>query len=108
MDRADWRILAELQCDARLSFNELSRRVNLSAPAVADRVRRREVARADLPERPEHVGPPEVGQACLEQPEHQPGHCPLVHREDARAVGRDACRSEVLVKQTGVRRPVGI
>lgn len=40
MDRVDWRILAELQGDARLSFNELSRRVNLSAPAVAERVRR--------------------------------------------------------------------
>ena len=40
MDRVDWRILAELQCDARLSFHELSRRVNLSAPAIADRVRR--------------------------------------------------------------------
>ena len=40
MDRVDWRILAELQDDGRLSFNELSRRVNLSAPAVADRVRR--------------------------------------------------------------------
>ncbi|MEP7191275.1 MAG: Lrp/AsnC family transcriptional regulator [Actinomycetota bacterium] len=40
MDRVDWRILAELQDDARLSFNELSRRVNLSPPAVADRVRR--------------------------------------------------------------------
>ena len=39
MDRVDWRILAELQDDARLLFNELSRRVNLSAPAVADRVR---------------------------------------------------------------------
>jgi Lrp/AsnC family leucine-responsive transcriptional regulator len=40
VDRVDWRILAELQDDARLSFNELSRRVNLSPPAVADRVRR--------------------------------------------------------------------
>jgi Lrp/AsnC family leucine-responsive transcriptional regulator len=40
VDRVDWRILAELQDDGRLSFNELSRRVNLSAPAVADRVRR--------------------------------------------------------------------
>ena len=40
MDRVDWRLLAELQDAARLSFNELSRRVNLSAPAVADRVRR--------------------------------------------------------------------
>jgi Lrp/AsnC family leucine-responsive transcriptional regulator len=42
MDRVDQRILGELQADARLSFNELSRRVRLSAPAVADRVRRLE------------------------------------------------------------------
>ena len=40
MDIVDWRILAELQRDARLSQNEVSRRVNLSAPAVAERVRR--------------------------------------------------------------------
>ncbi|MFC9085278.1 Lrp/AsnC family transcriptional regulator [Nocardiopsis dassonvillei] len=40
LDSVDQRILAELQQDGRLSFNELSRRVNLSAPAVADRVRR--------------------------------------------------------------------
>lgn len=42
MDAVDWRLLAELQRDARLSFNELSRRVNLSSPAVAERVRRLE------------------------------------------------------------------
>lgn len=41
-DDTDWRILAELQRDGRLSFNELARRVNLSGPAVADRVRRLE------------------------------------------------------------------
>jgi len=40
LDGVDQRILTELQRDGRLSFNELSRRVNLSAPAVADRVRR--------------------------------------------------------------------
>ncbi|MFB8763544.1 Lrp/AsnC family transcriptional regulator [Nocardiopsis alba] len=40
LDGVDRRILGELQRDGRLSFNELSRRVNLSAPAVADRVRR--------------------------------------------------------------------
>ena len=44
MDRVDWHILEELQADARLSFNELSRRVKLSAPAVAERVRRLETA----------------------------------------------------------------
>jgi Lrp/AsnC family transcriptional regulator, leucine-responsive regulatory protein len=42
VDRVDRRILEELQADARLSFNELSRRVRLSAPAVAERVRRLE------------------------------------------------------------------
>jgi Lrp/AsnC family leucine-responsive transcriptional regulator len=42
VDHVDWRLLAELQDDARLSFNELSRRVHLSAPAVAERVRRLE------------------------------------------------------------------
>ncbi|WP_347353973.1 Lrp/AsnC family transcriptional regulator [Intrasporangium sp.] len=42
MDRVDWHIVAELQTDGRLSYNELSRRVRLSAPAVAERVRRLE------------------------------------------------------------------
>jgi Lrp/AsnC family leucine-responsive transcriptional regulator len=40
MDAVDWRIVAELQADGRLSHNELSRRVKLSAPSVAERVRR--------------------------------------------------------------------
>lgn len=40
LDGIDRLLLTELQRDGRLSFNELSRRVNLSAPAVADRVRR--------------------------------------------------------------------
>jgi len=40
MGSTDWRILDELQRDGRLSFNQLARRVNLSAPAVAERVRR--------------------------------------------------------------------
>ena len=42
MDAMDWALLAELQDDARLSYSELSRRVHLSAPAVAERVRRLE------------------------------------------------------------------
>ncbi|WP_377267154.1 Lrp/AsnC family transcriptional regulator [Peterkaempfera sp. SMS 1(5)a] len=42
MDDMDWAILGELQGDARLSFSELSRRVHLSPPAVAERVRRLE------------------------------------------------------------------
>ena len=41
-DDVDLRLLSELQLDARLSNAELGRRVGLSAPAVADRVRRLE------------------------------------------------------------------
>lgn len=44
LDDLDWRLLEELQADARLSFNELARRVHLSPPAVAERVRRLERA----------------------------------------------------------------
>lgn len=41
-DAMDWEILRELQADARLSYNELSRRLHLSPPAVAERIRRLE------------------------------------------------------------------
>lgn len=44
LDAASRRILAELQRDARLSFSEIGRRVGLSTPAVAERVRRMESA----------------------------------------------------------------
>jgi Lrp/AsnC family transcriptional regulator, leucine-responsive regulatory protein len=39
LDSIDWKILRELQQDSRLSFNELGRRVGLSSPAAAERVR---------------------------------------------------------------------
>ncbi len=42
LDTLDHKILAELQTNARLSFAELGRRVSLSTPAVAERVRRLE------------------------------------------------------------------
>src|SRR5215467_5162397 len=41
-DHTNWEILRHLQADARLSYHELGRRVGLSAPAVAERVRRLE------------------------------------------------------------------
>ena len=41
-DTVDRRLLEELQADARLSIAELGRRVGLSSPAVADRMRRLE------------------------------------------------------------------
>jgi Lrp/AsnC family leucine-responsive transcriptional regulator len=42
LDDTDWQVLKELQADGRLSYHELGRRVGLSAPAVAERVRRLE------------------------------------------------------------------
>jgi Lrp/AsnC family transcriptional regulator, leucine-responsive regulatory protein len=44
LDATDWRLLELLQEDARLSFAELGRRISLSPPAVAERVRRLEDA----------------------------------------------------------------
>lgn len=44
MDAADWALLELLQTDARMPFAELGRRVSLSAPATAERVRRLETA----------------------------------------------------------------
>jgi Lrp/AsnC family leucine-responsive transcriptional regulator len=44
LDGLDWAILRELQANARITFSELGRRVSLSAPAVAERVRRMEEA----------------------------------------------------------------
>lgn len=42
IDEIDWKILVELQKDARTSYTELGRRVGLSAPAVIERVRKLE------------------------------------------------------------------
>ena len=44
IDDIDWRILDQLQRDGRISYTELGRRVALTAPAVAERVRRLEEA----------------------------------------------------------------
>jgi Lrp/AsnC family transcriptional regulator, leucine-responsive regulatory protein len=42
LDRIAWKIVEELQRDARLSWAELGRRVGLTTPAVAERVHRLE------------------------------------------------------------------
>jgi Lrp/AsnC family transcriptional regulator, leucine-responsive regulatory protein len=42
LDAVDWRLLEELQGDSRLSHAELGRRVHLTPPAVAARIRRLE------------------------------------------------------------------
>src|SRR6185503_3318292 len=44
LDAVGWRILGELQENARLSFSELGRRVGMTPPAVAERMRRLEDA----------------------------------------------------------------
>src|SRR3954470_10843889 len=44
LDAVDWALLEALQEDARLSYNELARRVHISPPTVAQRVRRLENA----------------------------------------------------------------
>jgi Lrp/AsnC family leucine-responsive transcriptional regulator len=62
LDQLGWKLLTELQKDARISFAELGRRVGLSTPAVAQRVRRMEdegiirAYRADIS--PSRVGLP--------------------------------------------------
>lgn len=43
LDAVDWSLLELLQADARLTYAEIGRRVSLSAPAVAERVRRLEL-----------------------------------------------------------------
>jgi Lrp/AsnC family leucine-responsive transcriptional regulator len=60
LDGLDWGILRALQGDARLSYNALARLVGLSAPAVAERVRRMEEAGIIVGYRAE-VDPAKVG-----------------------------------------------
>jgi Lrp/AsnC family leucine-responsive transcriptional regulator len=99
-DDVDLAILAELQADGRLPFTELGRRVNLSASAVTERVRRLTEAgfitgyRAvlDLPK----LGFPVLADVRLKYPgsRHQPLHDLLARRpeilECLRVTG-DAC-----------------
>ncbi|WP_030914375.1 Lrp/AsnC family transcriptional regulator [Streptosporangium amethystogenes] len=44
LDATDWSILAEVQRDGRIPLTELGRRVNLSASATTERIRRLEAA----------------------------------------------------------------
>ena len=64
LDDVDWRLLAELQDDGRLSYNELARRVHLSPPAVAERVRRLEQGGV-ITGYSAQVDPPRAGQPLL-------------------------------------------
>jgi Lrp/AsnC family leucine-responsive transcriptional regulator len=44
IDEIDWKILKELQINARLAYAELGRRVGLTTPAVIERIRKLEDA----------------------------------------------------------------
>ena len=44
IDELDWKILIELQEDARISYAELGRRIGLTTPATSERVRKLEDA----------------------------------------------------------------
>jgi Lrp/AsnC family transcriptional regulator, leucine-responsive regulatory protein len=76
LDATDWKILRELQQDARLSYNELGRRVALSAPAAAERVRKLE-DRGIITRYAALVDPEKVGLPILAfiQLRCEPGKC---------------------------------
>jgi Lrp/AsnC family leucine-responsive transcriptional regulator len=81
IDVTDWAILAEVQRDGRIPFTELARRVNLSASATKERVRRLEEAevitgyRAEV--NPERTGYPVMAVVRLKYPGPGTRHQPL-------------------------------
>jgi Lrp/AsnC family leucine-responsive transcriptional regulator len=88
LDATDWAILVELQQDARLPLTELGRRVNLSASAATERLRRLEAAgvitgyRADVDLG--KVGYPVLAVVRLKYPgsRHEPLHKLLGERSE--------------------------
>jgi Lrp/AsnC family transcriptional regulator, leucine-responsive regulatory protein len=88
LDPTDWAIINELQEDARLSLTQLGRRVNLSASATTERVRRLEAigvitgyrAEVDLTK----VGYPVLAVVRLKYPgnKHEPLHRLLAERRE--------------------------
>jgi Lrp/AsnC family leucine-responsive transcriptional regulator len=99
LDATDWAILVELQRDARLPLTELGRRVNLSASATTERLRRLETTgvitgyRADI--NLGKVGYPVLAVVRLKYPgsRHEPLHKLLAERfeilECVRTTGDD-------------------
>lgn len=81
LDVTDWAILAEVQRDGRIPFTELARRVNLSASATKERVRRLEETgvitgyRAEV--NPERTGYPVMAVVRLKYPGPGTRHQPL-------------------------------
>ncbi|MEU9713870.1 Lrp/AsnC family transcriptional regulator [Streptomyces sp. NPDC047976] len=81
LDTTDWAILTEVQRDGRIPYTELARRVNLSASATKERVRRLEEAevitgyRAEV--NPERTGYPVMAVVRLKYPGPGTRHQPL-------------------------------
>ncbi|WP_410670727.1 Lrp/AsnC family transcriptional regulator [Amycolatopsis sp. cmx-4-68] len=88
LDATDWAILVELQRDARLPLTELGRRVNLSASAATERLRRLETAGVITGYRAEvdlgKVGYPVLAVVRLKYPgsRHEPLHKLLGERSE--------------------------
>jgi Lrp/AsnC family leucine-responsive transcriptional regulator len=88
LDPTDWAILAELQRDARLPLTELGRRVNLSASAATERLRRLEATGVISGYRAEidlgKVGYPVLAVVRLKYPgsRHEPLHKLLAERSE--------------------------
>ncbi|GIG92232.1 Lrp/AsnC family transcriptional regulator [Plantactinospora endophytica] len=111
LDPTDWAILAELQRDGRVPLTELGRRVNLSASATTERVRRLEQtgvitgyrAEVDLAK----VGYPVLAVVRLKYPgsRHEPLHRLLDGRpeilECLRTTGEDCYLLKVTADDMG-------
>ncbi|WP_086840750.1 Lrp/AsnC family transcriptional regulator [Amycolatopsis kentuckyensis] len=88
LDATDWAILTELQRDARLPLTELGRRVNLSASAATERLRRLETTGVISGYRAEidlgKVGYPVLAVVRLKYPgsRHEPLHKLLAERSE--------------------------
>lgn len=99
LDATDWAILSELQRDGRVPLTELGRRVNLSASATTERVKRLEATGAIAGYRADvdlvRVGYPVLAVVRLKYPgsRHQPLHQLLGERfeilECLRTTGED-------------------
>ncbi|MBF8191687.1 Lrp/AsnC family transcriptional regulator [Nonomuraea sp. K274] len=111
LDVTDWSILAELQKDGRIALTELGRRVNLSASATTERVRRLEATgvitgyRADIDL--EKVGFTVLAVVRLKYPgnQHQPLHRLLDERSEIleclRTTGEDCYTLKVAAASMG-------
>jgi Lrp/AsnC family leucine-responsive transcriptional regulator len=88
LDPTDWAILGELQRDARVPLTELGRRVNLSASAATERLRRLEAAGVITGYRAEvdlgKTGYPVLAVVRLKYPgsRHEPLHKLLAERTE--------------------------